>query len=163
MIESERTHDDAAGIVARLAGELSGRGLSVAVAESLTGGRIASRMAAAPRSSEWFAGGVVCYWTSVKHTVLEVPDGPVISEQAVAAMARNVAALLDTDTAVAASGAGGPGRQEGQEPGTTWIAAYVQGELTTELHHFDGEPLDVLLQTEERVLLLLEREVLKLP
>lgn len=155
----DKVEDDADAIAERLATALIDRSLSVAVAESLTGGRIASRLAAAPSSSEWFAGGVVCYWTDVKHRVLNVPEGPVISEQAVTAMARHVATLMGTDTAVAASGAGGPERQEGQEPGTTWIAACVRDEVVTELHHFDGEPLDVLARTEERVLLLLEREL----
>lgn len=50
----------------------------------------------------------------------------------------------------------------GQEPGTTWIAVCVRGEVHTELHHFAGEPIDVLAQTEKAALLLLEREAGKL-
>ena len=159
MNQSWQTGNGIDEIAERVAQLLGARGLSVSVAESLTGGRIASRLAAAPEASEWFAGGVVCYWTSVKQRVLDVPEGPVISRPAVEAMARNVAGLMGTDTAVATSGAGGPGEEEGQAPGTTWIAAFVGGEVTAELHHFDGEPVEVLAQTEERALLLLEHLV----
>lgn len=157
--ERERRAQD---IAKRLATELGDRGLSVSVAESLTGGKIANQLAAAPNSSDWFAGGVVCYWTKVKHEVLKVPEGPVISERAVEVMARNVATMMGTDASIAASGAGGPERQEGQEPGTTWLAVYIRGEVHTELCHFEGEPIDVLAQTEQASLLLLEREVGKL-
>lgn len=158
MKDYEQREDEAAAIAERIARELGKRGLTVSVAESLTGGKIANQLAAAPNSSQWFAGAVVCYWTEVKHRVLGVPEGPVISEDAVIAMARGVATLLGTDAAIAASGAGGPEPQEGQEPGTTWLAVVIRGEVHTELHHFDGEPIDVLAQTERASLLLLERE-----
>lgn len=162
MKEYEEREEEAADIATRLARELGDRGLTVAVAESLTGGKIANQLAAAPHSSAWFAGAIVCYWTQVKHRVLDVPEGPVISRQAVEVMARSVAAMLGTDTSIAASGAGGPEAQEGQDPGTTWLAVSIRGEVRTELHHFDGDPIDVLAQTERASLLLLEREVAKL-
>lgn len=114
MKEHEAREDEAAEIAARLARALGDRGLTVAVAESLTGGKIANQLAAAPDSSEWFAGAVVCYWSDVKHRVLDVPDGPVISERAVEVMARNVAALLGTDTSVAASGRADRVRRRGR-------------------------------------------------
>lgn len=158
MVVPEQREDEAAAIAERISRELGERGLTVSVAESLTGGKIANQLAAAPNSSQWFAGAVVCYWTEVKHKVLGVPEGPVISEDAVIAMARGVAALLGTDAAIAASGAGGPEPQEGREPGTTWLAVAIRGAVRTELHHFDGEPIDVLAQTERASLLLLERE-----
>ena len=74
---------------------------------------------------------------------------------AVEAMAAGVAKLMGADAAVAASGCGGPGEQEGQPPGTTWIAARVRGRTRTELHHFDGDPGDVLAQARRRSLELL--------
>ncbi len=128
--------------------------LRVAVAESLTGGKIANQLAAAPDSGSWFAGGVVAYSSEVKHTLLEVPAGPVISQVAVETMARTVARIMGADIAIAASGAGGPGSQEGQEPGTTWIAVLVGDEICSEIHHFEGEPIDILAQTEDRSLTL---------
>lgn len=134
---------------------LTRRGLTVAVAESLTGGKLANQFAAAGGSGEWFAGGVVAYQTDSKHRVLGVPEGPVISEQAVTSMVEGVTALFEADSGVAASGAGGPEGQEGQPPGTTWVAAGVSGTVEAEMHHFSGEPLEILAQTQLRSLELL--------
>ena len=58
---------------------LEARGLTLAVAESLTGGLIASRLVDVPGSSAWFRGGVVSYASDVKFSVLDVPEGPVVS------------------------------------------------------------------------------------
>lgn len=132
---------------------LQAAGKKVAVAESLTGGALSSRLAAAPDASTWYAGGVVAYETRIKYEVLGIPAGhPVITEAAAAAMARGVAALMQVDAAVAVTGAGGPDPQEGQPPGTTWIAISLDGEVTTELHHFSGSPAEIVHQTEVRAL-----------
>ncbi|WP_218219987.1 CinA family protein [Nesterenkonia sp. Act20] len=134
---------------------LAGQGVTVAVAESLTGGKLANQFAATTGSGEWFAGGVVAYQSEAKHRVLNVPEGPVISEDAVVSMVEGVTALFGSDAGLAASGAGGPEGQEGQAPGTTWLAAGVLGTVKTELHHFSGEPLEILAQTQLRSLQLL--------
>ncbi|WP_369415241.1 CinA family protein [Corynebacterium lemuris] len=132
-------------------------GFTVATAESLTGGQVATTLAAAEDSSEWFAGSVVSYQTRIKYEVLGVPEGqPVITEEAVTAMAVGVAELMGADATVALSGCGGPGKQEGQEPGTTWIAAHVRGTTRAELHHYTGEPEEVLAQSRQRALELLQ-------
>lgn len=131
-------------------------GFTLAAAESLTGGRISCHLAGAPDSSSWYAGGVTSYETRIKYEVLGVPEGhPVIAEEAVIQMAVGVAKLMTADVAIAVSGVGGPDSQEGNPPGTTWIAAAVRGTLHTRLHHFDGGPEDVLKQTEEHALTLL--------
>jgi nicotinamide-nucleotide amidase len=115
--------DETQALLAERAGELAlSQKLTVAVAESLTGGMIASALAAAERSSEWFLGSVVAYASQVKHDVLDVPDGPVVSATAASAMARGVRRLLKADVAVAVTGAGGPSGQDGREPGTVFVA-----------------------------------------
>ncbi|MGH3501875.1 MAG: CinA family protein [Nocardioidaceae bacterium] len=83
--------------------------VTVAVAESLTGGLVASSLAAAPGASRWFRGAVVAYASEVKHELLAVPAGPVASEQAARAMAAAVADLLGADLTLAITGVGGPG------------------------------------------------------
>lgn len=70
------------------------RGLSVACAESLTAGALASRLGAAEGSADWFRGGVVAYGREVKHGLLRVPEGPVVSETSARAMAESTAELL---------------------------------------------------------------------
>ncbi|HXV92255.1 MAG TPA: CinA family protein [Pseudonocardia sp.] len=114
----------------RIAGRISqivqDRGLTVAVAESLTGGMIAQALAVSGGASSWFRGSLVAYSSDVKHDVLDVPPGPVVSAEAAGVMARNVRKLLGADIAVAATGAGGPGPQDGREAGTVFLA--VAGE-----------------------------------
>ena len=97
---------------------------TLAVAESLTGGLLASAFARAPGSSEWFRGGIVAYSSSVKHDLLDVPAGPVVSEAAAEAMAEGAGRLLKADVALAVTGVGGPDPQDGEPPGTVWAATW---------------------------------------
>lgn len=124
-------------------GELAlARGQTIAVAESLTGGMIASALAQAQQASEWFRGSLVAYSTQVKHQLLEVPAGPVVSSDAAAAMARSVRKLLLADISVAVTGAGGPAAQDGHEPGTVFLAVDGGREQVLRLDLF-GEPATV--------------------
>ncbi|MHB1988960.1 MAG: competence/damage-inducible protein A [Acidimicrobiales bacterium] len=100
---------------------LVARGWTLAVAESLTGGLMASRVVAVPGASEWFAGGVVAYATTVKQALLRVPIGPVVSAAAAAAMAEGARDLLGADVAIATTGVAGPSEQEGHGPGSVFV------------------------------------------
>ncbi len=108
--------------------ELVSQGLTLATAESMTGGLIATRLTEVPGSSRAFLGSVVSYANSVKQEILNVPEGPVISEQAVLSMAIGVCEALGADVSVAVTGVAGPASQEGQEPGVVWIGTCVDGE-----------------------------------
>ncbi|MGB3409794.1 MAG: CinA family protein [Microthrixaceae bacterium] len=142
---SEPGSDD----VELLASVLQRSNSTVAIAESLTGGALSSRLAAGPGSSDWYRGAVVSYSSAVKHDLLKVPDVPVVSEIAAVAMAESVCKLLGSDFAVAVTGAGGPEPQDGQEPGTVWIALHNHRTETTRsrLHHFPGDPDEVVKHT----------------
>jgi nicotinamide-nucleotide amidase len=105
--------------VARLLVE---RGLTLAVAESLTGGLVAARLVNVPGASGWFRGGVVTYASDLKRTLLDVPDGPVVSESAAAAMASGVRRVMSADVGLAVTGVAGPDPQDGQPPGTVFLA-----------------------------------------
>jgi nicotinamide-nucleotide amidase len=130
-----------------IAARLDGDGRTVAVAESLTAGKIASHLGAAPNSSTWFAGGVVAYTNETKYSVLHVDRGPVVTATCAAQMAGGVADLLAADVAVAVTGVGGPGPEEDKEPGTVFVGGRAGARsLTVELH-LDGEPADVLEAT----------------
>jgi nicotinamide-nucleotide amidase len=113
---------------------LLARGLTLAVAESLTGGLVASRLVNVPGASEWFRGGVVSYATDVKYSLLDVPEGPVVSAPAAAAMATGVAAKLGADVGLAVTGVAGPDSQEGHPPGTVFMAVALpdQDPITVE-------------------------------
>lgn len=102
---------------------LAERGLTVAVAESLTGGYLAGRLCAVPGASKVFQGGVVAYQPEVKFGLLGVPEGPVISEATALAMAHGVRKLLKADIGLATTGVAGPDEAEGQAVGTVCLAA----------------------------------------
>jgi nicotinamide-nucleotide amidase len=114
--------------------------LHVAVAESLTGGDISRRLAAAPDSSEWFLGGVVAYAPEAKWAVLGVDRGPVVTEGCARQMAVGAADLFGATLTVAVTGVGGPDAEEGQPPGTVWLATRSGSDVTACRHRFEGSP-----------------------
>ena len=97
------------------------RGLTLAVAESVTGGLVSGRLTGIAGASDVFRGGVVSYATEVKQTILDVPEGPVVSEGAAIAMAEGVKRKLKSDVGLALTGVAGPDQQEGQNVGTLWV------------------------------------------
>lgn len=111
--------------------ELRSRGLRLAVAESVTGGLVQARLCAVPGASDVLVGGVVAYDSRVKFDLLGVPEGPVVTTECAAAMARGVAGLLGADAAVATTGVAGPAEQEGRPVGTVCLAAVVGDRLQT--------------------------------
>jgi nicotinamide-nucleotide amidase len=118
-----------------VAAQLLDRGLTLGVAESLTGGLIASRLVNVAGASAWFRGGVVAYAEQVKFDVLGVPVGPVVSEKAAAAMAEGVRRVTRADVGLGITGVAGPDDQEGVAPGTIFVGLCLpDGEtLTREL------------------------------
>jgi nicotinamide-nucleotide amidase len=150
---AERT--ELAGRIAEL---LDSAHLDVAVAESLTGGMVASTLAAAPGSSAWFRGAVVAYHSDVKHELLHVPPGPVVSAQAAAAMAEGVRRLLRADVAVALTGAAGPDGQDGQPPGTVFFGLSDGMDIQVEHRFIDrDDPAEVCAAAVAEALGLLHR------
>jgi len=104
-----------------VAGQLLDSGLSLAVAESVTGGLIASRLVNVAGASKWFRGAVVSYASEVKFELLGVPEGPVVSAETAEAMARGVRKLLDADVGLSVTGVAGPDEQDGQPAGTVFV------------------------------------------
>ena len=135
---------------------------SIAVAESLTGGMVTSTLAAAPGASRWFRGGVVAYARDVKHELLDVPPGPVVSAQAARAMAEGVRRLLKADVAVALTGAAGPDGQDAQPPGTVFLGLCAETGNHIEHHCFErDDPAQVCAEAVTRALQLLYTHLCK--
>ena len=103
------------------------RGLSLAVAESVTGGLVGARLTAVPGASDVFRGALVSYASEVKFDVLGVPEGPVISAAAAEAMARGVRERLGADVGIATTGVAGPEEQEGHPHGTVFLGLAHRG------------------------------------
>ena len=96
--------------------------LTLGVAESLTGGLIAARLVGVPGASAWLRGGVVAYDSAVKFSVLGVPEGPVVTEDAAVAMARGARRVLGAAIGLGVTGVAGPDPQEDIAPGTVFVA-----------------------------------------
>ncbi len=103
------------------------RGLTLAVAESLTGGLVGSRLVNVVGASAWFRGGVVAYASDVKVTLLGVPEGPVVTLEAARSMADGVRRALGADVGLGVTGVAGPDAQDGRPPGTVVIGLALAG------------------------------------
>jgi PncC family amidohydrolase len=116
-----------AGLAAEVHEALATQAATVAVAESLTGGLLGAALTTTPGASRTFRGGVLAYATDLKETLLGVP-GPliaaegVVSAEVAAAMAGGVRDRLRATYGVALTGVAGPDPQEGQLPGTVFVA-----------------------------------------
>lgn len=121
----------AADDAARLVATLTERGLTVAVAESLTGGLLAARIVSVPGASHAFTGGVVAYATELKASLLGV-DAALLAERGavdaevarqMADRVRRVCAVRGrvADLGLATTGVAGPDPQDGHAPGTVYL------------------------------------------
>lgn len=120
------------------------RGMTIATAESLTGGAVASAIVAVPGASTAFVGAVVAYSERVKERVLGVDHAViaaqgVVSEAVAIAMAHGAISLLGADFVVATTGVAGPGPQDGVEAGTVCIAGVGPSAERAETHVFPGD------------------------
>ena len=128
-----------------LGGLLQERELTVACAESCTGGNLAHRITQVPGSSAYFLGSVVSYSNDVKARVLGVSRSDIsaygaVSQEVVESMAKGVASLMRSDCAIATSGIAGPDGGTPLKPvGTVWIAVKYGDKVVSECLHFRGD------------------------
>ena len=152
-------------IVAKLMTE---RGLTLATAESFTGGKIAESITAIPGASHYFKGSVVSYATEAKINVLNVPrelvaEFSVVSSEVAVAMAKGARALLKTDFAIATTGNAGPTKGDADtEVGTVYIA--VAGPASSFAKEFQmGNNRERIVQKSvNKAFELLQKEILKM-
>jgi PncC family amidohydrolase len=112
--------------VSRIGEALQQRGETLAIAESLTGGLLAASFARASGAGDWFRGGMVAYASLVKHSLLGVPAGPVVSAQAAAAMAAGAGRVLQAAVGLAVTGVGGS-RAAGRPAARDRVGCYLAG------------------------------------
>lgn len=162
-------HDGAsADVPADVIAALVGRGETVAVAESLTGGLVTAALTAVPGASACVTGGVTAYATEMKAAVLGVSGahleavGPVDPDVA-GQMAEGVRRLMRSDWGVSTTGVAGPTWQGEQPPGTVYIA--VCGPAGTSVRRLDlaGDRAQIRSATVVEALSLLAEEVRAAP
>jgi CDP-diacylglycerol--glycerol-3-phosphate 3-phosphatidyltransferase len=157
-------------LVERVAGRLEAAGLTLATAESCTGGLIASWLTDRPGSSAFFKGGVVAYSDEVKRSMVGVPgemiqDHGAVSAEVARALAEGVRSRLQADFGLSATGIAGPGGEAADKPlGLThvWVSGPGGGEGRRFV--FPGDRWSNRRQAAEAALqLLLDELALKYP
>ncbi len=140
---------------------LGSRGLTVATAESCTGGNIAHRITSVPGSSAQMLGGVVAYSNSVKQALLGVRASTLeahgaVSEPTVIEMSEGVCRATGADVGIATSGIAGPGGAvPGKPVGTVWMAVAVAGKPTlARCVHLPGRRIRVINHATDLALLM---------
>jgi len=114
---------------------MSELGLTLALAESCTGGLVGELITAVPGSSRLFLGGVVCYSNTLKNRLLQVPtgllEGPespgAVSAETAAEMAENVRRIAGADFALSVTGVAGPDPSEGKPVGLVYVGVARKG------------------------------------
>lgn len=133
------------------------RRLTVAVAESLTGGLLVAELIATPGASAVVLGGVVAYNTELKHTLLGVDPSIINVHGAVhpdvaAQMAARVREVLavggeSAEIGIATTGVAGPDSQDGREPGTVYVAVAMEGDVRVSSLALEGDRSSIRRQT----------------
>ena len=135
------------------------RGLKLAVAESLTGGQIASTIVDVPGASDVFLGGVVAYATAAKTGMLGIStelleSRGVVDADVAAEMARSCAERFanscgvakDNVLGVSSTGVAGPATQDGRPAGTVFVAVCIGENIQVAEFLFDGGRAEVRTQ-----------------
>jgi nicotinamide-nucleotide amidase len=106
---------------------LDAHGLTLGLAESISGGLMGARVTDVAGASAFFRGSIVSYDSEVKFDLLGVPEGPVVSEAAAKAMAVGARRVLGADVGLSFTGVAGPAEQDGQPPGTVFVGLAMPG------------------------------------
>jgi len=137
---------------------LTGRKMTISVAESCTGGLIGHRLTSVPGSSLYFERGIIVYSNKSKVEILDVKEQTIdsygaVSDQAAREMAEGIKKTAKTDMGLAVTGIAGPsGGTEDKPVGTVFIGLSVDAKIFSGRYRFSGERDKVKLATSEMAL-----------
>ncbi len=120
-------------------GLLADRGLTLGVAESVTGGYVTGRLASVPGASHVLKGGITAYDSEIKFSVLGLERGPVVSADAAMAMADAARRVLGADVGLGITGVAGPEEIEGQPVGTVHLGFALDGRVDSVSARLPGD------------------------
>lgn len=140
---------------------LKNKKITIATAESCTGGNIAHKITEVAGSSDYFKGSVVAYSNDIKQQVLHVAEDILaqhgaVSAETVEAMAIGARQLMRSDVAIATSGIAGPSGGTVEKPvGTVWIAVSTPHETTSRIYQFGTNRIQNIERTTQSAFLFL--------
>lgn len=155
LLNKEQSTYALAGLMADL---MLQKGWLLASAESCTGGLISAACTDLAGSSNWFERGFVTYSNAAKTELLGVDAALIaahgaVSEEVARAMAAGAIARSRAQVAVAVTGVAGPSGGSRTKPvGTVWFGFMLDGQLSSEVKHFDGDRAAVRLATVQHAL-----------
>lgn len=153
-------------VTAQLIQRLAQRGLTIAAAESLTGGLLTAELTRVPGSSAVVVGGVVAYATEIKHAVLGVeprtlalhgPVHPDVAVQMATGVRRALAVDRPVSVGISTTGVAGPDPQGGQPPGVVFLGISVNTEVHAIALTLSGTRDEIRRATVERAIIELDR------
>jgi nicotinamide-nucleotide amidase len=157
--------EDGADLAAVVLELCRGRGLTIGVAESCTGGLLGARLTAIPGSSDVVLGGVIAYSDALKTSLLRVPEAIVeahgaVSDPVVRAMATGARAATGASIGVGITGIAGPGGGTEEKPvGTVWIASDLNGALEARRLRLIGDRAEVRQRAAQAALEMVRRRL----
>ena len=157
--------DNQSDLASVVLNECDARGLTIAVAESCTGGLLGARLTAISGSSSVVIGGVIAYSNGVKKGLLGVTTESLerhgaVSEEVASEMATGVRRRLGVDIGVSITGVAGPGGGTPDKPvGLVWMAVDVRGDVRTHGSRFIGDRAEIRFRATQAALDLVRRMV----
>lgn len=139
-------------------------GLTVATAESLTGGMLASSLVQVPGASGMFSGGVIAYQNEVKVRVLGVDEERLrthgaVDEQIASQMALGACRVTGARVGLSTTGVAGPQDHQGQPVGAVFVGVALDGAVQSYAYHFEGDRAAIRQQATDEALALLQQVV----
>ena len=131
--------------------------LSIATAESCTGGLVSTMLVDVPGVSQVFKEGFVTYSNKAKRRTLDVSKSTIrkegaVSEQTAKEMAVGAAMMADADVAVSVTGNAGPEAEEEKPVGLVYIGVYIAGKVKVSECHFSGTRREIREQAADEAI-----------
>ena len=137
--------------------KLEEKNLTIAVAESLTGGLVAASLTEIPGASKVFRGSITAYADEIKQNILNVKDETItnftsISEQVALEMAINVRTIMKSDIGISTTGVAGPEKSAGFAPGLVFVAISIGDHNMCQKLEITGDRSKIRNQTVHEIL-----------
>ena len=137
--------------------KLQENNLTIAVAESLTGGLVAASLTEIPGASKVFKGSITAYADEIKQNILEVNEETIlkftsISEQVALEMAINVRTIMKSDIGISTTGVAGPEKSAGFAPGLVFVAISIGDHNMCQKLEITGDRSKIRNQTVQEIL-----------